>query len=264
LFKQIPMETSPHLALVWLNRLGIVLNFLAGFMLAPELIGLERIKNAEKFLQVFSIRSQDHLHSQKSWVDQARISSIDVSRLEPLFFFIGLILFFSWGLIILPWISILGDYVTDQNAGFGIADRIHRTIAIATDPAFFIPAALGLLSMVVGEIMLRSDPQTEMESIRSNVVKGWSIISCWFVPFRLLSRLGFVCGVGVVMTLKLIVYFISTALFSAWLGLIQVVLAILRFIQNKLQKEGRLRSFIVSAGIALFIIGNLLQLIATF
>ena len=32
----------------WLNRVGIILNFLAGFLLAPELIGIERIKKYEK------------------------------------------------------------------------------------------------------------------------------------------------------------------------------------------------------------------------
>jgi len=35
----------------WLNRLGIILNFLAGFMLAPELIGIERLKKIELFLK---------------------------------------------------------------------------------------------------------------------------------------------------------------------------------------------------------------------
>lgn len=35
----------------WLNRLGIILNFLAGFLLAPELIGLERIRRFEERME---------------------------------------------------------------------------------------------------------------------------------------------------------------------------------------------------------------------
>ncbi len=36
---------------VLLNRIGIVLNFLAGFMLAPELLGVERLQKAEQRLK---------------------------------------------------------------------------------------------------------------------------------------------------------------------------------------------------------------------
>jgi hypothetical protein len=35
----------------WLNRIGIILNFLAGFLMAPELIGIERLKRAEEKIE---------------------------------------------------------------------------------------------------------------------------------------------------------------------------------------------------------------------
>lgn len=35
----------------WINRLGIMLTFLAGFMVAPELIGLERLTRAERRIE---------------------------------------------------------------------------------------------------------------------------------------------------------------------------------------------------------------------
>src|SRR5438105_240637 len=38
-------------SIVWLNRAGIILNFLAGFMLAPDLIGLARLKKFEAALE---------------------------------------------------------------------------------------------------------------------------------------------------------------------------------------------------------------------
>ena len=42
---------APSTTLDWLNRLGIVFNFLAGFMLAPELLGIQRIHRLEKRLE---------------------------------------------------------------------------------------------------------------------------------------------------------------------------------------------------------------------
>jgi hypothetical protein len=35
----------------WVNRIGIILNFCAGFLLAPELIGIRRLRRFEKFLE---------------------------------------------------------------------------------------------------------------------------------------------------------------------------------------------------------------------
>src|SRR6478672_7188862 len=41
----------------WVNRTGIILNFFAGFMLAPELIGVDRLIRFEKWLET-KIQSQ--------------------------------------------------------------------------------------------------------------------------------------------------------------------------------------------------------------
>jgi hypothetical protein len=35
----------------WVNRIGIILNFCAGVLLAPELIGIQRLQRFEKFLE---------------------------------------------------------------------------------------------------------------------------------------------------------------------------------------------------------------------
>jgi hypothetical protein len=43
----------------WLNRIGIILNFCAGFMLAPELLGTERLRNAEGYIEnVFTVANE--------------------------------------------------------------------------------------------------------------------------------------------------------------------------------------------------------------
>jgi hypothetical protein len=40
-----------YIGTVWLNRLGIILNFCAGFMVAPELLGTVRLEKFEKALE---------------------------------------------------------------------------------------------------------------------------------------------------------------------------------------------------------------------
>jgi hypothetical protein len=41
------------------NRIGIILNFCAGFLLAPELIGIERLQRFEKCLEESMPRFRD-------------------------------------------------------------------------------------------------------------------------------------------------------------------------------------------------------------
>ena len=43
----------------WVNRIGIILNFCAGFLLAPELIGIQRLQRFEKFLEESKPRAGD-------------------------------------------------------------------------------------------------------------------------------------------------------------------------------------------------------------
>ena len=52
----------------WLNRVGIILDCLAGFMLAPELLGLQGLKQLEQRLQNISLPNQRYFcrKSQKS------------------------------------------------------------------------------------------------------------------------------------------------------------------------------------------------------
>lgn len=38
-----------------INRIGIVLNFLAGFMLAPELLGVERLRKVENYIDKWAL-----------------------------------------------------------------------------------------------------------------------------------------------------------------------------------------------------------------
>jgi len=47
-----------YISAVWLNRIGIILNFCAGFLVAPELIGSERLSRGRMILE---IRAEQHL-----------------------------------------------------------------------------------------------------------------------------------------------------------------------------------------------------------
>ena len=47
--------------LVWLNRVGITLNFVAGFLMAPDLIGRNRLRKLEAILEGFITKQQQFL-----------------------------------------------------------------------------------------------------------------------------------------------------------------------------------------------------------
>ena len=49
----------------WLNRYGIILNFIAGFMVAPELIGIERLRTLEQKLEQWLKTLKEKLSSEK-------------------------------------------------------------------------------------------------------------------------------------------------------------------------------------------------------
>ncbi len=44
-----------YIGVAWLNRIGIILNFFAGFMVAPELFGVERIKRLRSVSKPYSL-----------------------------------------------------------------------------------------------------------------------------------------------------------------------------------------------------------------
>ncbi len=45
----------------WINRYGIILNFFAGFLLAPELLGITRLQRAENAIERTLMRSKELL-----------------------------------------------------------------------------------------------------------------------------------------------------------------------------------------------------------
>lgn len=52
----------------WLNRAGIVLNFVAAFLVAPELIGIERIRKLEKTIKNWLFLSMESIYRQQKFI----------------------------------------------------------------------------------------------------------------------------------------------------------------------------------------------------
>lgn len=48
---------------LWLNRVGIILNFVAGFLVAPELLGIHRLEWADTKLEHLAIKGRARLNS---------------------------------------------------------------------------------------------------------------------------------------------------------------------------------------------------------
>ncbi|MBH8576838.1 hypothetical protein I8752_28385 [Nostocaceae cyanobacterium CENA369] len=92
----------------WLNRIGIILNFFAGFMLAPDLIGKDKILRFENWLEP---KLKIIVSFLKNFIFFSFASAFELQIYKPLRIF--LIILISLSLIfvfyIVPKVSIIGD-----------------------------------------------------------------------------------------------------------------------------------------------------------
>ncbi|MBD2522123.1 hypothetical protein [Nostoc sp. FACHB-133] len=79
----------------WLNRIGIVLNFLAGFMLAPDLIGKDKAQIIENYIDRIATFTTNSLRNR---IHQNILNEFSNTNLRPLYYFA---LSFSWFITII-------------------------------------------------------------------------------------------------------------------------------------------------------------------
>jgi len=210
--------------LSWLNRVGIILNFLAGFLLAPELIGIDRINKAEVSLENYIKRLEARILSTLEKIGFKTKDKKD-EFLAVLIFGSAVIAMF----LIIYWLS----------SKYGILQGIATFLGAL---AFTILALTWFYRKMFTENKGKST-----KKFTAIIYGGIAVFAAfWLGIFFILQ--GF---------LKLI---IQTPVY----GILILAKSVLRFISNKLAGNDRLRSMMVTLGILLFIIGNLLQLWATF
>src|SRR5438552_568713 len=89
---------------VWLNRVGIILNFVAGFLVAPELLGIKRVEAVEEWLKqtarnIVTDAPADTAGEELSLADPLTMGCLFL-LIAPVLIFGWLIRYWLWGDII--------------------------------------------------------------------------------------------------------------------------------------------------------------------
>lgn len=186
-----------------LNRIGIILNFLAGFLLAPELLGTERLKRIEDFLERLAPRIADsgiHIISK-------------TSQFFRDFYF--------------PFKAPFSDTLFQDRSR--LASLVHMFFV-------FVAVAVGIAYVVN---ILTTEPNA---------------------PLAKTTFLVFVYGITTIITLL----FGIPILVIITVVVVGVIVLLATLLFSTLVGESKLRSVIVLLGIISFIVGSILQFIATF
>lgn len=221
----------------WVNRIGIIFNFLAGFMIAPELIGIERLKRIELNIE------DTLLHLSKSLVQQFAYWRLKVR--EDLSDLSGILIA---TLTFLVPISIL----------VGVLLLIHQYFLAICALVLFC-SAFALLLWIANlriadrmcdhqEYMYYTGQRTRLPEIPKHLVR--------FNPLSLLLLL--------LMPLQLLRLIIVVVFGGLVIVSLRGINKLISFLIRILDGQERLRATLVSTGIIVYILGNALQLISTF
>jgi hypothetical protein len=210
----------------WVNRIGIILNFCAGFLLAPELIGIQRLQRFEKFLEESIPRSRNavSLLVLRIRTAIARFRIIATNPRTPLGFFA----------LVAPLSSVI------LWGGFLYATLFLFQLSVQEIAVLVICAvAIPFVALCVSSLVRQNQPLRVIKYISGAIL----IYEFSFLLIPLTISLTILGTAGLV-----------GALLLYWV--LGIVLA-------RLTGNDRLRGVVVTLGIALFIVGNTLQLWAT-
>lgn len=211
----------------WINRIGIAFNFFAGFMVAPELIGDERLKRIEDYLENIFTNRKNVLERNYS--------------------------------------SVIDYFNTENSHSDETLDRIFRIVSITMILTIILIAFLVwfhyylysciVLILVYFFILVFAVNNLEAANSKTRVPfseRVRSFFSKYFIKDNLMIPLFF---------MYLPIWHLSVKLIILIFSLIQKPFV---FIVNKLSGDAQLRHILVRWGVILFIIGNVLQFVATF
>lgn len=243
-----------------LNRLGIVLNFVAGFLIAPDLIGIERLKKWEGSIEI-------RLQNLKSSTEQLIKNSSDsflFSGITPRNEFEKASASIVWKKAIIPFI-----YAIFTPSWLSIASILFLYVIIIAPPILFGVSIYTLLPIIAFNSIFAYPSCRRIISDYKDENYRYYDKPVWVQRVRLIKLL-----------LSLFYSIFIGQIFSMFIMIPLVILAALvylisasalRFIKffldlnlKAFDGNDRLQGFMVGVGIVFFIIGNLFQLIATF
>lgn len=213
----------------WLNRIGIILSFLAGFMLAPELIGEERIKKFERTLEFISDSSY------------RRMSGL-TDRLRA-----------KWRFKI--WVYALLASIYSYSLLNNKTWEFYLTLDSTGRVVVFVPLIIIFGSLTILWLLFERDRvKVFFLSLPSNIknIHWWTRA---FLPVLLYPVILFVVPIVLLLltsTNLMLIIILSPLVYST------------KKVKTYLEGENRVRTIIILVGLLFFIVGNLLQFIATF
>jgi hypothetical protein len=241
----------------WLNRLGIVLNFVAGILIAPELIGRDRIRRAEERIERASEALPNRfggvLEDEYNPVPEG-MSAIVLGVLTPSLVWWRLLVErgVTAGWLVLPVIVLYGALIVFGNtperdvidASFsflGILSTLLVTGALVWAIGVRWTLIVVLVVIIGNAVMYVRDMWWEWQKYGEIDVGEWAAMS-----------------VGLVITWPMLVGMSFVVFVSA------VVVAACRGALWLLGPQHRLEGYLVAAGLTCLVVGNAMQLIATF
>ena len=218
---------------LWMDRLGIILNFIAGFMVAPELIGNKRIKKTEKFFE----QSAQNI----SILLENRIGFLPVTIESDASFtdYFSLLLSLIFATLIMP-MSLMGLLLLYTDL---LINKNFSTFNVIVILVISGLSAYGLLIVI----------KNKMFSLRLDINKPRDYVLVLIIGFLFALLFIFI----------FVLYFFYLIFLSITGYIYRFIQIIMNLIHTKLEGENKLRTILISLGIFLFILGNLLQLLAT-
>jgi hypothetical protein len=243
-----------------LNRLGIVLNFAAGFLLTPELLGRDRIERIERRVEIIASRLSSLLTplEARPGTGEPRTVSLSVSLSVVL----GAMLCFGIWIVLWPGENeakmLLALLLTVDGVyclGFlRLWTRLSLREASRSIPwfHFLIVVVISISANVIVVAAFGAVPL--LIPLLLTVWLSLSMYTELSAPLRILVALPLFAFMWPL-------FLVGSVVLSLWIG-VRRIGSLLVYITDP--ERPRLRDLMVSLGIAAFILGNALQLIATY
>jgi hypothetical protein len=215
----------------WVNRMGIILNFCAGFLLAPELIGVQRLQRFEKFLEESILRFRNaisRLALRIRTVLARVLARFPIIAREFVVVYVVIYGLFIALLSVILW----GVFLYATLFVFQLSAPEIAVLVICA-------AAIPFVAICASALMRQNQPLRVIKYI------SWPILICEF---------GFLL---IPLTISLMILGTASLVGALLLN------SVLGIVIARLTGNDRLRGIVVALGIALFIVGNTLQLLAT-
>lgn len=232
----------------WLNRIGIILNFLAGFMLAPELIGIQRLSQIETKTETYFNNAKNRFNNLQE--------SINEEKTDLKYLFLRLIISSAF-IIVLVWSFLTHRYYI-------------VILFLVLSYCFFVWIGLMLANLVMRFPKARKAYRDSQQTFFVKLSLFWQVFRGQHITlgntirqyhFWLLVFPFYLLPLSPKVIASLAWYLIIIPLLVLILILPNILIG---FALKRLEGDERVREFVVWLGVIFFIVGNALQLIATF